>query len=227
MNGSNNLAIIPARAGSKRIPGKNIKDFLGKPIIAYAIETALKSKLFKRVLVSTDSEEIASIARMFGAEVPFLRSNQNSDDLATLSDVTEEVLLVLGKNGEFFENVCCILPTSPLIAMDSLKKGLDLLTLGGFSSVRPVVTYSYPVQRAFRMKENKVDFLFPENQRTRSQDLEKIVHDAGQFYWFKASKGLKDENRGAFLISELHAQDIDTEEDWKMAELKFNLINRS
>ena len=226
MNGLNNLAIIPARAGSKRIPGKNIRDFLGKPIIAYPIETALKSKLFRRVLVSTDSEEIASVAKMFGAEVPFLRSNENSDDMATLSDVTEEVLSLLNKKGEFFENVCCILPTSPLITVNSLKKGLDLLTSEGYSSIRPVVPYSYPVQRAFRMKENKVEFLFPENQRTRSQDLEKIVHDAGQFYWFKASRGLKDENRGAFLISELNAQDIDTEDDWKMAELKFQLINQ-
>jgi N-acylneuraminate cytidylyltransferase len=221
-----NLAIIPARGGSKRIPGKNIRNFLGKPIIAYSIETARESRLFDRIIVSTDSEEIAEIAKSFEAEVPFHRSSRNSGDNATLSDVIEEVQHELEKQGYFFEYICCILPTAPLMTSTSLKSGLELLETGGFSSVRPVVAYSYPVQRAFKMENQKVEFLYPEFKSTRSQDLEKTYHDAAQFYWIRADKGLADENRGAFEIPEINVQDIDNENDWSLAELKYKLQNQ-
>lgn len=221
-----NLAIIPARGGSKRIPDKNIRDFLGKPIISYAIKTALESRLFDITMVSTDSQEIADISRSFGAQIPFLRSAENADDHATLSDVIEEVKAAYAKENKFFDNICCILPTSPLLQAENLKAGLELLVSGGFSSVRPVIAFSYPPQRAFRLKNKRVEFLHPEYTKTRSQDLEKHYHDAGQFYWMKAESGLSGDNRGAFEISELDAQDIDTLEDWKMAELKYKLQNK-
>jgi len=161
------LAIIPARGGSKRIPGKNIKDFLGKPIIAYSIETAIKSGLFNKIMASTDSEKIAEIAEKFGAEIPFLRSPENSDDHAPLADVVEEVLDTYKAEGLSFDYVCCLLPAAPLITVSDLKKGFELLTGKGFSSVRPIVQYSFPVQRSFRLKNNKVEFLFPEKEKTR------------------------------------------------------------
>lgn len=222
-----NLAIIPARGGSKRIPRKNIRDFLGKPIIAYSIEAALASGLFDEVMVSTDDKEIAEIAVKYGASVPFMRSEENANDAATLSDVIEEIKSVFIKNGHFFDNICCILATSPLITADLLRKGLDVLLASEADSVRPLVGYSYPVQRSFKMStKGKVDFLYPEHIYTRSQDLEPVYHDAGMFYWMKADKGLKGNNRYGFEISEMECQDIDNERDWVMAELKFQINNK-
>lgn len=226
MNEAKYIAIIPARGGSKRIPGKNIRNFLGKPIIAYSIETAIESEIFDRIIVSTDDEEIAKIAKSFEAEVPFLRSRKNSGDNATLSDVVDEVQHELAKDGYSADFICCILPTAPLMTTDNLKIGLELLKTGGFSSVRPVVAYSYPVQRAFKLEKQKAEFLYPEFKNVRSQDLEKTYHDAAQFYWIRTDKGLADENRGAFEISEVNAQDIDNEDDWKLAELKYKLQNQ-
>ncbi len=219
-----NLAIIPARGGSKRIPRKNIRNFLGKPIIAYSIETALESGLFEEVMVSTDDDEIAEVAIKYGAKVPFMRSKENADDHATLSDVIEEVKESYISYGKNFEHICCILPTSPLLNISVLEDGYTFLKKHNADSVKPVVRFSYPIQRALKIiDEGKVEMIWPENARVRSQDLESAYYDAGQFYWMKFTEGLVGTDKYAIEISELECQDIDTIEDWRMAELKFKL----
>lgn len=221
------VAIIPARGGSKRIPRKNIRDFLGKPIIAYSIEIALKSKLFDEVMVSTDDDEIAEIAVKFGAKVPFKRSEKAADDFASTDDVVQEVLLKYKEQGKNFDKCCCIYPCAPLISMENLQKAYHLLDT--FDSVFPVVQYSYPIQRALKKdKQDKVSFFYPEYIDSRSQDLETSYHDAGQFYWLDVTNMLSkrdmiSDNSGAVVISELEAQDIDNETDWQLAEIKFKL----
>lgn len=227
MEKSRNLAIIPARGGSKRLPGKNIRSFLGQPIISYSIQLAKSSRLFDKIMVSTNHEKTAEIALSLGAEVPFFRSEKNSGDSIPLADVVEEVLQKYSSAGEQFDYVCCLLPTAPLATLASLNQALELLKKKDFSSVRPVVAFSYPVQRAFRLKNDRLDFFYPEYKMTRSQDLETAYHDAGQFYWMKASEGLKGQNRGAIIIPATEAQDIDTEEDWKLAELKYQALNNN
>jgi N-acylneuraminate cytidylyltransferase len=220
----NNLCIIPARGGSKRIPRKNIKDFLGKPIIAYSIEAALISGLFNEVMVSTDDEEIANVAKKYGAKVPFMRSNINSNDYATLADVIDEVKDQYLKVNKKFDNICCVLPTAPLLTVGNLVKGYELLITKNIDSVRPIVRFSYPIQRAVKMGENgKVSIFYPEYQNTRSQDLEPAYHDAGQFYWMRFESGLRGGNKFGFEIPEMIVQDIDTEEDWQIAELKYKI----
>ena len=222
-----NLAIIPARGGSKRIPRKNIKFFLGKPIIAYSIEAALKSKLFDEVMVSTDDEEIAKIAISYGATVPFLRSAKNANDFAVLADVVEEVVT---QHKQSFDNICCILPTAPFVTERIIVEAHTKLIEGNFDSIFPVLEFSFPIQRSLKIKDGKVAMVWSENLNTRSQDLEPRYHDTGQFYWLKSSafnkeKKLFTDNSSAIIISELQAQDIDTETDWKLAEIKYNLIN--
>ncbi len=223
-----NLCIIPARGGSKRIPRKNIKLFLGKPIIAYAIEAALESQLFDEVMVSTDDQEIAEIAKKYGAQVPFIRSTENADDHATLSDVLSEVTSNYQKENKLFDLVCCILPTACLTTIDLLKKGHSLMVNDTtIDSVRPIIRFSYPIQRAYKLiGESHLEFANPEYSRTRSQDLEPAFHDAGMFYWMKANDCLLGQNKHGFEIDETVAQDIDNETDWKLAELKYELINK-
>ena len=216
-----NLAIIPARGGSKRIPRKNIRDFLGKPIIAYSIEVAVESGLFEEVMVSTDNEEIAEVAKKFGAMVPFMRSKKAANDYATLSDVVEEVKEAYWRKGKSYDNICCILPTAPFVTVSLLKKGLFLLSEYKVDSVRPVVCFSYPIQRAVKMNNGILEMFNPEHAKTRSQDLEPAFHDAGQYYWMKFSKGMKGERKMGFEVSTHLVQDIDTEDDWRMAELKY------
>lgn len=223
-----NLAIIPARGGSKRIPRKNIKSFLGKPIIAYSIEAALKSKLFDVVMVSTDDEEIAEIALKYGAEVPFFRSKINANDFAVLSDVIDEVLSKYSNTNQSFDQVCCILPTAPFITSKKITEAYQKLVDRKFDSVFPVLEFSFPIQRALKIEEHRVSMVLEEHLNTRSQDLEPRYHDAGQFYWikteaFKLHKKLFTANSGAIVISPLEAQDIDTETDWKLAEIKYKL----
>jgi len=221
----NNLCIIPARGGSKRIPGKNIKNFLDKPIIAYSIETALRSKLFDEIMVSTDDLEIAKTAKKYGASVPFIRSKKNSDDFAILNDVYEEVISSYNKLNVDFDHVCIILPTAPLITIENLHKSYEIMLDNNFDSVRPVVKFSYPIQRAYKMvNSGKLEFMQPKYYESRSQDLEPSYHDSGQFYWIYKGKNLLDSNKGAIVISELEAQDIDNETDWKITELKYKLI---
>lgn len=225
------IAIITARGGSKRIPGKNIKDFLGKPIMAYSIETAFASGLFHEVMVSTDDEEIASVAKKYGAVVPFMRSSETSDDFSTTSEVLLEVLGRLRKEHKNYSNACCIYPTAPFITSDSLQKGFDLLVDSKYDAVFPVAAFSFPVLRSLvKNDEGKVVMKWPENLNTRSQDMPSFYHDAGQFYWmnietFLINKKLYTNNNGAIILNELYVQDIDNEIDWTMAELKYKLIN--
>ncbi len=226
---SKRLAIIPARGGSKRIPGKNIKEFLGKPIIAYSIEAAIKTGLFDEVMVSTDSEQIAEIARNYGAKVPFIRSAKNSDDYAETADVISEVLEEYSKQDINFEYCCCIYPTSPLVKNESLLKGFELLVKEKYESLFPVVRYSHPIQRAYRLVADKLVMNNRENLIIRTQDLESNYHDAGQFYWMKVesfykSKQILTHNTGTIILSDLEVQDIDTLEDWKLAEIKYKLL---
>lgn len=226
-----NLAIIPARGGSKRIPRKNIKDFLGKPIIAYSIEEAINSKLFKEVMVSTDDEEIAEVAIKYGAKVPFLRSSVNSNDYATTFDVIDEVIGDYENKNLKFENICCIYSCAPLIVKSKIIEAYELLIKNNFDSVFTVVNYSTPIQRALKFENKNIMMVNYEYERSRSQDLDSNYFDAGQFYWLNpkaivVKKKIFTDNSGAIILSDLYAQDIDNEIDWQIAELKYKIVNR-
>ena len=223
------LAIITARGGSKRIPRKNIKSFCGKPIIAYSIEAALSSGVFDTVMVSTDDEEIASIAKEYGAEVPFMRSEKTSNDFATTTDVLMEVIDEYEKRGEHFDHACCIYPTAPFVTGKRLKEAYEKLLKSGGETLIPVVKFSYPPGRALIIEDEYLKFKYIENIVARSQDLQKEYHDAGQFYVFDTEAFKKNGNLmlGKIVpmeLSELEVQDIDTEIDWELAELKYNLL---
>jgi pseudaminic acid cytidylyltransferase len=224
------LAIIPARGGSKRILRKNIKSFLGKPIIAYSIEAALKSKLFDEVMVSTDDEEIREIALKYGAKVPFLRSETNANDFATTAAVINEVLEVYKTRNKLFKYCICIYPTAPFVSSNLLIKAFKKLKKDKLDAVFSVLKYGFPIQRAMKInKEDKVEMVDVSKMNIRSQDLESSFHDAGQFYALNISAFIKKQklwtnNTGCIEINELEAQDIDTETDWKLAELKYKLF---
>ena len=220
------LAIIPARGGSKRIPHKNIKEFLGKPIIAYSIEAALNSGLFDEVMVSTDDEQIAAIAKQYGASVPFMRSAETANDFATTRDVLNEVLNEYMKRGQKFDGMCCIYATAPLITTDDLKEAHKLLNSSDFACVYPVVEFSYPIWRCLDVAaDGSMKRHWPEFENSRSQDLPKEYHDSGTFYWYKLKDSTFVEGPiGAIVLSEDRVQDIDNEIDWKLAELKFRLL---
>ena len=223
-----NLCIIPARGGSKRIPDKNIKKFLGKPIIAYSIEVALNSKLFDEVMVSTDSRRIAKIAEKYGAKVPFMRSKRNSSDRAGLFDVFEEVIEKYKEKGKFFQYVCLILATSPFVEEKMLRKALLHLKKNRFDLVLPIVEFDYPIWRALKIKKGKVKMIWPANLKKRSQDLPVVFHDAGLFYWIDCKKVLKKkslftDNTGYILVDRRFVQDIDTKKDWQIAEMKYKI----
>ncbi len=225
------IAIIPARGGSKRIPKKNIKDFLGKPIIAYSIEAAINSELFDEVMVSTDDKDIAEVARKRGAIIPFIRSNKNSDDNATTADVLLEVLMDYKNIGREFDYLCCIYPTAPFITVKRLNDSFKLMISEKTDSVIPIVKFSYPIQRAFRISPSeKLQYIWPENINKRSQDLEPAYHDAGQFYWREVKSFLKNNSLVSpstvpFIMSEMEVQDIDNEEDIEVAKIKY--LNKS
>jgi len=225
-----NLCIIPARGGSKRILRKNIKAFLGKPIIAYSIESALNSGLFDEVMVSTDDFEIAETAKKYGAKVPFLRSDKNSNDFATTFDVIEEVVLEYKKNGFTFEYTCCIYSCAPFVTAAKLIESFEKMIKNRFDSIFPVMAFGFPIQRALRLDaDKKTSFFYPEYALTRSQDLTSSYHDAGQFYWMNTEKCINQksiltQNTGSIIISVLEGQDIDNEVDWKLAELKYELL---
>jgi len=225
------LALIPARGGSKRIPGKNIRSFCGKPILAYSIQTAQASGLFDRILVSTDSADIAEVARQYGAEVPFLRSARNADDHAGLLSVIQEVVEQLQATGDVYSEVCCLLATAPLVTASSLQQAHALFLKEGYDSVFPMVRFGYPIQRALSLSPSgAVSMLQPEFYSYRSQDLPSAFHDAGQFYWLRpaacfAAGRLFTDHSGGIEISELAAQDIDNETDWALCELKYQLLH--
>lgn len=225
------IAIITARGGSKRIPRKNIKEFCGKPILAYSIEAALKSGCFDTVMVSTDDEEIAEIAKKYGAEVPFFRSEKTANDFATTNDVLLEVIDEYEKRGVKFDVGCCIYPTAPFITSDRLKEAAEKFVNSDADSLIPVVAFSYPPQRAMHIVNDMLEPLYPEYLDSRSQDLEKHYHDAGQFYLFRTdrfrvNKKLMLGKVLPFPISEMEVQDIDTLIDWELAELKYKLQNK-
>ena len=226
------IAIIPARGGSKRIPHKNIKHFCGKPIIGYSIDAALNSGLFEEVMVSTDNEEIAQLAISLGAKVPFMRSALNANDYATTYDVIEEVIQAYHNEGKRYETSCCIYATAPFTTPMLLKQGFEKLQ-EGFDVVYPVTEFSFPIQRAVKVGMGAdVTFFYPEYATTRSQDLEKAYHDTGQFYWFRCDsilnkKRLITDNVGAIVLSNLEVHDIDTMQDWEVAELKYNLLDKN
>ena len=224
------IAIIPARGGSKRIPRKNIKEFLGKPIIAYSIEAALSSGLYDEVMVSTDDVEIVEIAKKYGANVPFMRSAKTSDDFATTSDVLIEVIENYIKIGKSFEYLTCIYPTSPFVTVQKLKEAFELLEKCNFYSVFPVVKFGYPILRSLKLIDNKLSMNWPEYINHRSQDLQAAYHDTGQFYtgiteYFMEYKTMFTPNTGAIIVPEIEIQDIDNDVDWKLAELKYKLLN--
>jgi pseudaminic acid cytidylyltransferase len=225
------LAIIPARGGSKRIPRKNIKYFLGKPIIAYAIENTINSQLFDEIMVSTDDEVIAEIAISYGAKVPFKRSEKNSSDSATTIDVIKEVIFSYEKLGRQFEYASCIYPCTPLLSKEKLKESFYLLKKNNLDCVFPIIKYGFPIQRAVRLNDKGlIEMYQPENLITRSQDLEDSFHDAGQFYSFNVNnlvskQKLITELTGHIEVSEMEAQDIDNLVDWQLAELKYKIIN--
>jgi len=226
------IAIIPARGGSKRIPRKNIRPFLGKPVIAYSIEAAINSGLFDEVMVSTDDPEIATIALSYGAKIPTLRSRKNSDDHATTADVLSEVLEFYKSKNETFDYACCLYPVAPFIDSEKLNSGFSTLIDGDYDTVMPVTEFSYPIQRSYAMIEgNNLSMVQPEHKNARSQDLEKRFHDTGQFYWFQVDRFMKKgnlitDNLGAMTVSEMEVQDIDTETDWQIATLKFQIIHK-
>lgn len=225
------IAIITARGGSKRIPKKNIKEFCGKPMIAYSIEAGLQSGVFDEVMVSTDSEEIAEISRIYGASVPFMRSEKTASDYATTRDVLMEVLREYEKRGRVFNDMTCIYPTAPFVTAQKLRDAVSLLKETKSSLLIPVVQFSYPPQRAYIINDGKLQFKWEDFRYARSQDLEPFYHEAGQFYCYNiadylASDGAIKENIIPYILPESEVQDIDTEEDWKMAELKFSMMKR-
>ena len=202
---------------------------MGKPIIAYSIEAALQSGLFDEVMVSTDDKEIASVAQEYGAVVPFMRSEVTANDYATMENVIEEVLECYQKQGKIFDVFCCLLSTAPFLTSTSLSNSYSVFISKSFDALVPVLAFSYPIQRALRCKDSYLIMREPEHIHTRSQDLETMYHDAGLFYWMKTDKFLdiKEilcDNTGMIELSELEVQDIDTEEDWSLAELKYKLL---
>lgn len=222
-----NIAIIPARGGSKRIPRKNIKDFLGKPIIAYSIEAAIQSNLFEEIMVSTDDEEIAEVAERFGAKVPFMRSTETANDFASTNDVLKEVIATYEKQNIAFENMCCIYATAPLILSNKIVETYQRLISSEFSMVYPVVPFSYPIWRCLDMDENgALKRHWSEFENSRSQDLPVEYHDTGTFYWYKIEEWKSGSKRiGGIVVEETAVQDIDNESDWLLAEMKYRLLH--
>lgn len=223
------IAIITARGGSKRIPRKNIKEFCGKPILAYSIEAAIESKLFDTVMVSTDDEEIAGIARQYGAEVPFYRSERTASDFATTNDVLLEVLAEYEKRGEHYDMGCCIYPTAPFVTAAKLRDAMAQLETNDADTLIPVVAFSYPPQRAMIVRDGRLVFEYPQYLDSRSQDLEPHYHDVGQFYLFRTEAFLQNRklmigNILPYVVSELEVQDIDNSTDWEIAEIKYRFM---
>ncbi len=227
------IAIIPARGGSKRIPRKNIKIFHGKPLIAYSIEAALKSGCFDRVIVSTDDSEIAEVAIKYGAEVPFYRPADISNDFATTMDVIKHAILWFKENGSSVDYICCIYATAPFLSSESIKKGFSALLEGNFNYAFSATSFTFPIQRALKLnKDGSTAMFMPEHMNIRSQDLEEAYHDAGQFYWGSSEAILKgipifSNTSFALILPRNMVQDIDTLEDWLNAESMYEVLSKS
>ena len=231
-NITNAIAIIPARGGSKRIPHKNIKLFHGKPLIAYSIEVAKKSKLFEKIIVSTDDEEIANIARKYGAEVPFIRPKELSDDFTGTTDVINHAIKFLEDKGEFYKYICTIYATAPLLQEKYLVEGYEKLKSSDAVNTFSVTSMPFPIQRTFKLNSNgRCEMFTPEHYSTRSQDLEEAYQDAGQFYWTNKEREKVTNEKIVFsnisipIILPRHlVQDIDTPEDWDRAEKLYEVL---
>jgi pseudaminic acid cytidylyltransferase len=223
------IAVIPARGGSKRIPGKNIRLFFGKPMIAWSIEAAKSSGLFDRIIVSTDDAGIAAVARQYGAEVPFTRPAELATDLAGTGAVISHATRWAMQHGQV-HSVCCILATAPFMRAEDLAQGWQRLTAGQWQFAFAATDFAAPIFRSFRLKdEGGVEMFFPEHYETRSQDLPRALHDAAQFYWGRPSAWLEEKrvfepHSDVVLVPRWRVQDIDTEEDWVRAELLASLI---
>lgn len=228
---SKSVAIIPARGGSKRIPRKNIKDFDGKPLIAYSIEAALESKLFDRIIVSTDDEEIVSIAKQYGAEVPFLRPKELSDDFTGTGDVVMHTLEYLKEQGEIYDYICTIYATAPLLQPKYLIEGYHALKNSTAINAFSATSMPFPIQRTFKVtQEGRCKMFWPENYNARSQDFEEAYQDAGQFYWSKTGK-ISDgimfgKDSIPIILPRYLVQDIDTPEDWERVEFMYEAVKR-
>ncbi len=223
------IAIITARGGSKRIPGKNIREFCGEPIIAYSIRAALESHAFEEVMVSTDSEEIAAAAGRYGAAVPFFRSAAASNDFATTADVIAEVLGMYRDLGKTFDCFACLYPTAPFLTGNILSDAMKLI--GEADAVIPVVKFSFPPQRALIIKNGNVEYQYPQYEKSRSQDLEPIYHDCGQFYICRCEPFLRYHTMilpgtKPYIMPEEQVQDIDTLSDWAIAEAKYKVLRK-
>ena len=224
------LAIIPARGGSKRIPRKNIKLFCAKPMIAWSIEAALQSGCFDQVIVSTDDQEIAEVARQYGATVPFMRPAELSDDHTGTVPVIQHAIEWVNAQGQPVEQACCLYATAPFVSAEDINRGLDILNATQSDYAFSVTSYAFPIQRAIRLNgEGRVQMFNPEHFNTRSQDLEEAFHDAGQFYWGTADAWLQ--GRMIFGTGSVpvplprhRVQDIDTPEDWVRAEWLFKAM---
>lgn len=222
-----NIAIIPARGGSKRIPKKNIKIFSGKPMISYSIEAAKKSGLFDRIIVSTDSEEIAAVAREYGAEVPFMRPAELSDDYTPTASVIKHAIEWLKNNGDKPDYVCCVYATSPLLQPQYLVDGYNLIFNNQVSSVFSVTTFPFPILRGLKINSDGcLEMFFPEHELTRSNDLPESYHDAGMFYWLETESFLRTSrvytaDAMPVILPRISVQDIDTPEDWDTAEILY------
>lgn len=226
------VAIIPARGGSKRIPKKNIKNFHGKPLIAYSIEVALKSKLFDKVVVSTDDEEIAKIAKEFGAEVPFLRPKELSDDFTGTGAVINHAINFLKEQGENIDFVCTIYATAPLLQEKYLIKAYEKIKDSNAKNAFSCTSMPFPIQRTFKITSNeRCEMFWPENFMKRSQDLEEAFQDAGQFYWtnlnIKSNEIIFSKDSIPIILPRYLVQDIDTLEDWQRAEFMYEAIKKS
>jgi len=225
----NCVAIITARGGSKRIQKKNIKNFLGFPILKYSIEAALGAGCFNEVMVSTEDKEIVDVALTYGAKIPFLRTVDTANDFATTADVITEVLTQYKVRGREFSYCCCIYPTAPFITSEKLKTAYEELIKSGAKSVVPVVRFGFPIQRSFKIVEGHVEMNWPEYMNSRSQDLTPSFHDCGQFYFLRTDEFLRSgklftDFTVPYEMPESEVQDIDNEEDWKVAELKYKLV---
>jgi N-acylneuraminate cytidylyltransferase len=228
----NAIAIIPARGGSKRIPKKNIKDFFGKPLIAYSIQAAIDSKLFDRIIVSTDDEKIANIAKEYGAEIPFLRPKELSDDFSGTDVVIKHTLDFFKKEGEEFDFCCTIYATAPLLEKEFLIEGFEKLKNSKAKNAFSSTSMPFPIQRTFKLnKKGRCQMFHPEHYLTRSQDLEESYQDAGQFYWsnlkVKSDKNMFGEDSIPIILPRHLVQDIDTLEDWKRAEFMYKAVKES
>ncbi|QIO32754.1 pseudaminic acid cytidylyltransferase [Bradyrhizobium sp. 1(2017)] len=225
------IAVIPARGGSKRIPRKNVRLFCGKPIISYSIDAARQSGLFDEVIVSTDDEEIAAVARQFGATTPFVRPEEISDDFTGTNAVVKHAVAWFIERGAQVSHACCIYATAPLVQSRYLREGHDALSGSDAAFAFSVTSYAFPIQRAVRITTaGRVDAIHPEHRLTRSQDLEPAYHDAGQFYWGTAAAFLEDlplfsDRSIGIVLPRMYVQDIDTLEDWEQAEYMFRAIN--